>query len=157
MINPIKKERPLDDLDRDILSFLRATPLETNKALADKLVVSEVTIAARIRALESDRVMRVMAQRDFRAAGFHVLANVEVSVKGRSVEQVANQISKLERVALVSILIGDPSISLLVMAADLSDLQDLTIDTIAKIDGVGSIETMVFTDIIKYRSEFVNL
>ena len=119
--------------------------------------MSEATIAARIRALENDRVMKVMAQRDFRAAGYHVLANVEVSVKGRSVEEVANEISRLERVALVSILIGDPAISLLVMAVDLPDLQNLTIDTIAHIEGVRSIETMVFTEIIKYRSEFVNL
>ncbi len=157
MINPIKKERPLDELDHDILSFLRATPLETNKALADKLAVSEVTIAARIRALETDNVMKVMGQCDFRAAGYHVLANVDIRVSGRPVDEVASQISALERVAVVSILIGDPSITLLVMAADLADLQNLTIDTIAHIPGVRAIETMIFTEIIKYRSEFVNL
>ena len=153
----MKKERPLDELDRDILSSLRVTPLETNKSLADKLAVSEATIASRIRALEHDRVMKVMAQCDFRAAGYHVLANVEVSVSGRLVEEVSNEISQLERVALVSILMGDPSISLLVMATDLKDLQELTMGSIAGINGVRSVETMVFTEIIKYRSEFVAL
>jgi DNA-binding Lrp family transcriptional regulator len=157
MISPMKKERLLDELDRQILSALRATPLETNKALADKLSVSEATIASRIRALENDRVMKVMAQCDFRAAGYQVLANVEVSVAGRLVEEVSGEISALERVALLSINMGEPAISLLVMATDLNDLQELTMGAIAGIDGVRSVETMVFTEIIKYRSEFVAL
>jgi DNA-binding Lrp family transcriptional regulator len=43
--------------------------------------------------------------------------------------------------------------ALLVMARDLADLQQLTMSTIAGMDGVSSVETMVFSEILKYRSE----
>jgi Lrp/AsnC family leucine-responsive transcriptional regulator len=153
MMQPIKRERPLDDLDRSIVASLRAAPRETSKAIADSLSVSEASVAGRIRALEGDRVIKVMAQSDFRAAGYHVLAAVELCVRGRPVEQVAQELAAIERVALVSILMGHPSISLLVMARDLADLQELTMTTIAGMDGVSSVETMVFSEILKYQSE----
>ena len=93
-----------------------------------------------------------MAQADFRAAGYQVLASVDLHIAGRPVEQVARELVGIERVALVSILMGNPSISLLVMARDLADLQQLTMVNIAAIDGVRSLETMVFSDILKYQS-----
>jgi DNA-binding Lrp family transcriptional regulator len=156
MINPIKKERQLDELDRAILDALRASPQETNKALADKLEVSEVTIASRIRALENDRVMKVMAQCDFRAAGYNTLASVDVYIAGRPVAAVAKDLAKLDGVALISILMGDPSFALMAMAPDLAGLQALR-ESIAGIKGVQSVDVFVFTEILKYRSDFVNL
>ena len=156
MIHPMKNERPLDELDREILDALRASPQETNKALADKLEVSEVTIASRIRALETDRVMKVMAQCDFRAAGHNNLASVDVYIAGRSVEAVSKELARLDGVALVSILMGDPSFALLVMAPDLAGLQALK-ESIAAIKGVQSIHVSVFSEILKYRSDFVTL
>ncbi|MES2263998.1 MAG: Lrp/AsnC family transcriptional regulator [Pseudomonadota bacterium] len=156
-IPAVKRERPLDDLDRAILTSLRAAPRETSKAIADQLSVSEGLIATRIRALENDRVIKVMAQCDFRAAGYQLLASVEVWTAGRAVQDVAADIAALEQTALVSILMGNPSISLLVMAADLADLQDLAMHRIATVAGVRSVETMVFSEILKYRSELVAL
>lgn len=156
MIHPMKNERPLDELDREILDALRASPQETNKALADKLGVSEVTIASRIRALEKDRVMKVMAQCDFRAAGYHTLASVDVYTAGRQVEAVGKELARLDGVALISILMGDPSFALMVMAPDLAGLQALK-ESIAAIKGVQAVEVSVFTEILKYRSDFVNL
>lgn len=153
LIKPFKRERPLDELDLSILAALRSAPRETSKAIADQLAVSEATVAARIRALEQDRVIKIMAQTDFRAAGYHILASVELRTGGRSVEEVAQELAGLEQVALVSILMGDPSISLLVMAASLADLQRLTMSTIAGMRGVREVETMIFSEIIKYRSE----
>lgn len=52
---------------------------------------------------------------------------------------------------------GDPSITLLVMAYDLADLQQLTGTTLVRIAGVRSIETFVLSEIFKYRSELVAL
>ncbi|MDB5748213.1 MAG: putative HTH-type transcriptional regulator [Massilia sp.] len=156
MIHPMKNERPLDELDRAILAALRVSPQETNKALADKLGVSEVTIASRIRSLENDRVMKVMAQCDFRAAGYNTLANVDVYIAGRSVEAVGKELAKLDGIALVSILMGDPTFALLVMAPDLAGLQVLK-ESIASIKGVQSLDVSVFSEILKYRSDFVTL
>ena len=156
MIHPMKNERQLDELDREILDALRASPQETNKALAERLGVSEVTIASRIRTLEQDRVMKVMAQRDFRAAGYHAFASVDVHTAGRPVEAIAGDLSRLDGLALISILMGDPSFALMAMAPDLAGLQDL-VDDIGRIKGVRSVEMTPFTEIIKYRSDFATL
>jgi DNA-binding Lrp family transcriptional regulator len=153
MIEAPKRERPLDDLDLAIIASLRAAPRETSKAIAEQLSVSEVTVATRIRALEQERVIKVMAQTDFRAAGFPVMAALDLCVAGRSVEQVAHEMAAIEQVALVSILMGHPSISMLVMARDLDDLRTLTGVTIGSVAGVRSVETMLLSEILKYQSE----
>lgn len=147
----------LDELDKSILESLRADPLETNKALAEKLSITEVTIAARIRSMEVNNVMKVMAQSDFRTQGYDVLANVDVNVSGRDVHSVAEEIAKIEGIGNLTIFMGDPSLMLLAMAATLPDLQKLIMEKIAKVEGVRSVETMVFTDVVKYQSEYANL
>jgi DNA-binding Lrp family transcriptional regulator len=156
VIHPMKTERPLDELDRSILDALRASPQETNKVLADRFGVSEATIASRVRALENERVMKVMAQRDFRAAGHHTLANIDVYIAGRPVEAIAGDLARLDGLALISILMGDPSFALMAMAADLPAMHALA-GEIGRIEGVRSVEVTLFAEILKYRSDFVNL
>jgi DNA-binding Lrp family transcriptional regulator len=149
--------RALDELDRQILNCLRVEPRDANTVLAARLSVTEATIAARIRALEADSVMHVCAQRDFRAAGYDVLASVDVSVSGRSLNSVANDIAALENVGIVTLVMGDPSIMLLVMTPTLDSLHDVVSRQIARIKGVRSVETMIISEILKYRSEFAAL
>ncbi|WP_158598036.1 Lrp/AsnC family transcriptional regulator [Noviherbaspirillum saxi] len=88
MSNQKNKTRPLDELDEAILSLLRIEPLESNKTLAQKLTVSEAAIAARLRALERDGIMKVMAQCDYRAMGYDLVASVEIAVVGRKSDAV---------------------------------------------------------------------
>ena len=84
----MKNPHPLDDLDRAILLQLREDPQRPNKSVADSLAVTEATVAARIRAMENDGVMKIMAQQSFSAAGYEVLANVDLCVSGRAVGAV---------------------------------------------------------------------
>lgn len=147
----------LDGLDRRILDSLRADPRRTNKALAAATGVGEATIAARIRALENAGIMKIMAQRDYRAAGFHVLAHVSVCVAGRSVEDVARDLGQIDGVSGISIVMGDPPLLLLAMAATLRDLEHLVHEKIASVDGVRDLDTMVYADIIKHESEYASL
>ena len=153
----MKNSHPLDELDHGILRQLREDPQRPGKSIAERLAVTEATVAARIRAMENDGVMKVMAQKSFRAAGFEVLANVDLTVSGRAVEAVAEELAGMDSVAVVTINIGDPSLSLLVMAPGLRELQTSVIEAIARVEGVRSSETMIYADIIKYRSDFAVL
>lgn len=147
----------LDGLDHRILDSLRADPRQTNKALAGAMSISEATVAARIRALESAGVMKIMAQRDFRTAGFQVLSHVSVSVAGRSVESVARDLGQIGGVAGISIVIGDPPLLLMAMAPSLRDMEHLIHEEIARVDGVRDLDIMVYADIIKHESEYARL
>jgi Lrp/AsnC family leucine-responsive transcriptional regulator len=153
----MKNSHPLDELDHGILRQLREDPQRSCKSIAESLVVTESTVASRIREMENDGVMKVMAQRSFRAAGFDVLANIDLTVSGRAVDAVAEELAAMDGVAVVTINIGDPSLSLLVMASSLGSLQTSVIEGIAKVEGVRSTETMIYADIIKYRSDFAIL
>jgi len=153
----MKNKHPLDELDHGILRQLRDDPQRPCKSIAESLSVTEATVASRIREMENDGVMKVMAQQSFRAAGFEVLANVDLTVSGRAVDAIAEELAAMDGVAVVTINIGDPSLSLLVMASSLGSLQTSVMEGIARVEGVRSTETMIYADIIKYRSDFAIL
>jgi DNA-binding Lrp family transcriptional regulator len=147
----------LDSVDLGIINRLKIDPRETTRSLAQHLSVSESTIGSRLQAMENANVMKVVAQRDFRAAGYEVLANVVINVAGRALDEGANDLAKIDEVGSLTLFIGDPSIMLLAMADTLSNLNDLVTERIAKVLGVRSVETMVIANILKYESEFVNI
>lgn len=141
----------LDAIDVKILDELRLEPRATSKSLAHKLALTEVAVAARVRAMEARGIMRVIAQLDFKAAGYHVLALVDVMVANREIKAVAEALSTLERVGSVSVMLGDPPIIIQVQAADLPDLHDLLVNHIAHIPGVEGVETNLIINIPKWR------
>ena len=153
----IKTPHVLNDLDQRLISQLRTTPRATSTALATQLKVTEATITTRIRDLERKGVMRISAQRDFRAAGFEVLAYVDISVAGRSVQLVAQDIAAIDNISIVTLVMGDPAIMLLAMATSLASLQDMVLGEIAKVSGVRGVETMIISEVLKYQSEFASL
>ena len=104
--------------------------------------------------METRGVMKIIAQRDFRAAGFPVLASVDVNVDSRPVAEVAADLAAIEGVDNISVFLGDPAIILLAMAASLAELNALVMDKICSVDGIRSVETMVCAEVIKYESEF---
>jgi DNA-binding Lrp family transcriptional regulator len=152
-----RKNRPLDTIDRQILNWLKVEPRVTNKSLAQELSISEVTVAARIRAMENDHVMRVMAQRDFRSVGARTLALVDIDVLGREVEAVAEDLKHIEQVGSVSILMGQPSLILEIHTSDLSALEDVLLNEVAKVKGVRSVSSNVIVKIMKYQTEIGDL
>lgn len=151
------RSQPLDDLDREILKRLKLDPRCTNKSLAAALSVSEVTIATRIRAMENDNVMRVIAQWDMRAAGFNVLALVDVDVVGRAVDAVAADLARIENVGSVNLLMGEPAIVLEIHAATLDELESILLDEVGKVKGVNGTVANVVVDVVKYDSAYGNL
>jgi DNA-binding Lrp family transcriptional regulator len=154
---PAAPPRPIDDLDQRIIDALRLQPRQAIKDLAAELNASEPTITARIRAMDTDGVMRIAAQRDFRAAGFDVLASVDLGVRGRPLNDVARDVAALEGVAIVTLAMGDRPLMLLVMAATLDELYQVTLRQLADIEGVSSMDTMIISEVMKYRSDYAAL
>jgi DNA-binding Lrp family transcriptional regulator len=144
-------------VDEQIMNLLREEPRATSKALALKLSMTEVAVAARIKAMEARGDMRVVAQVDFRAMGYNVLALVDVMVANRRIKDVADALAKLDGVGSVTIMLGDPPIIIQVQAADLGALQDLILNEIAIISGVEQVETNIIINIAKWRTESAQL
>jgi Lrp/AsnC family transcriptional regulator for asnA, asnC and gidA len=113
--------------------------------------MTEVAIASRIKSMEAKGVMRVVAQLEFRALGYNVLALVDVMVANGKIQDVADALAKLDSVGSVTIMLGDPPIIIQVQASDLPALNRLILNEIATIPGVEQVETNVIVDIAKWR------
>ncbi|WP_348240631.1 hypothetical protein, partial [Salmonella enterica] len=68
------------------------------KTIANTLDVTEATVTARIRALSEGGVMRVMAQRNVRKLRECLPCFINVSVRGRSLDEVAADLARLNRI-----------------------------------------------------------
>lgn len=154
---PHPSPRTLDDIDRRIIALLRSEPRALNTKIATLLGITEVTVASRIRSLETDDVIRISAQRDFRSAGYEILASVDLGVRGRPVADVAKDVAAVEGVSIITVMMGERPLMLLVIARSLKELHDIVAEQLASIEGVISVETMIISDVVKYQSEFAAL
>jgi DNA-binding Lrp family transcriptional regulator len=139
-------------VDERIMDALREDPRATSKALALQLSMTEVAVASRIKAMEAKGIMRVVAQLEFRALGYNVLALIDVMVAGRTIRDVADELALIDGVGSVTIMLGHPPIIIQVQASDLAALERLILNEIAIIPGIEQIETNVILDIAKWQS-----
>lgn len=141
----------LDGIDDRILEVLQTEPRITNKALGLALSMTEGSVASRIRAMEAQGLMRVVAQLDFRALGYTILALIDVTVANRKIDDVAKSLSTLDGVGSVTIMLGDPAIIIQVHAKGIEELQNLIVSKIATVVGVQQVETNLLLDIAKWQ------
>lgn len=149
---PLNRPRTLDDLDRKIIERFQKDPRVSNKSLALEFGVAETTIASRIRALQENGVMRVVALRDFHALGYDLLAHIDVFVEGRAALEVAEELAELEEVAMVATCAGSPQIIIQINAKSRQELVKVIADRLAGIRGIRAIESSITLDIIKLAS-----
>lgn len=147
----------LDDLNQGIIAALQSHPGRTNKDIGDELGVSEVTIAARIRAMEQSNTLRVMMQRDVRTMGYHLMALVDINVEGRKPEEVAHELAAIDQCTSVTVVMSNPDIILHVIARDGADLQRLVEDQIAPIPGIIAYEIMTALEVVKMDRRYGGL
>jgi len=128
-----------------------------NSEIAAQLGVSETTVAGRIRSLRERRVMFVTLQRDFYSRGFDLQCLGDVYVEGREIEAVAGDLAALPNVTIVTLNLGSPEIFIAFNARDRGDVVTISNEQLARVRGVGRIETSIALDIRKYESWFGNL
>lgn len=136
-------------LNDEIIRMLQDRPSTSNKDIGDRLNVSEVTIATRIRAMEEDNILRVILQRDLRSYGYNSSALLGIFVHGRAVEDVAKDLSSIDECISVSIALTSPDIFVQLAAVNDKSIQHIVEQRIAIIDGVKHCEITIALDIIK--------
>jgi DNA-binding Lrp family transcriptional regulator len=133
----------IDDLDRRLTERLWIDGRESTRSLARALEVSEATVATRLRRLERDGAMRVVAVTDFERFGYPVLGFVAVSVAGRSAADVAHDIARVPVVISVSVTIGTHPVMAVVLARSTAELGDVVAREVAGVPGVTAVRTDV--------------
>ncbi len=144
----------LSDTDLRLIELLRQDGRAPNKVLAAELGVAETTVASRIRQLRDDGVMRVILRRDLYSKGYDLQCFADVSVQGRSVDEVGRDLAALNATTSVSVMLGTPEILAIFNAQDRKDLLRILEEDIASVPGVAQVELHTAMDIRKYQTGY---
>lgn len=142
--------RQTDESDEAIITVLREDGRIPIRDLAQKVGLNEATVRARIRKLEKSGTMRVVAKLDLRALGYPFTALVGLKIRGRTIDEVGQDLIKVPEVISVLSVIGRNDLEIQVIARDMVMLDKLMTETIPAIEGVVGLETGLAMHIHKY-------
>lgn len=146
---------PLDDMDHHLIALLRQDGRMAYKNLAEKTGLTENTVRSRIRRLEDNDLLRVVAVTDFEAAGFNLMLAVGVQVEGRSAADVARDIAQFPEVFSVCQVVGTHDIECLMVAEDQEAVSVLLTEKLARVAGVRRLLPAMAIDVLKNQPNWV--
>jgi Lrp/AsnC family transcriptional regulator for asnA, asnC and gidA len=121
----------------------------TIQALAASVGVSEVTARRRLRRLEGDGTIAIVAVVDPFLAGIDAPAMVRVKVERTELDRIANDIAQLPQVGYVAAATGFGHLIVEVMAESNQGLASFLFEELGQIDGVLDTETTVILRVYK--------
>jgi len=138
------------DLDKSIIDILKKDGRASNQSIADVLDVTTSMVATRIRRMENADAMKIVAVSDFSAFDYNVLLPIGVDVKGRRANDVAEDLAKLDEVAVVQLVSGKHDIEILVTLPSLENMSEFLLERLSKIKGIRNLDPSFAVEIIKY-------
>lgn len=143
----------LDDLDRAIITRLRDDGRASNRSLADALGVNEATISSRLRRMEDEHIVRVVAVTDMVALGHEFFAIAKVRVAGRPVREVGAALAEMPENIAVVVTMGQYDLFLSILARDRDHLSELITDKLPSIKGVDTLRCELALDVVQFTTE----
>ena len=132
----------IDALDMKLVKLLKCDPLRSRKMMATELGVSPSSVRRRIRVLQEEGAIRIVAVTDPRQWGLSLHAQVGLNVDVKQLNLVLEALSPLEQVKCIAIVTGRFDILIFVRVATIEELSDLMRNKIAGIPGV--LKTQIF-------------
>ncbi|MEU9831459.1 Lrp/AsnC family transcriptional regulator [Streptosporangium sp. NPDC048047] len=126
----------MDEVDLRVIAALIADPRASWPAVARAVNVSEATVSRRAARILSSGLVHVAATLDVLATGRGVPVFVRVRCEPRRTVSVANALTGWPSVRFVSLVSGAADCLVELVAADRSDLLDLTLLRLPELDGV---------------------
>ena len=142
--------RQLDEHDEAIIAVLREDGRMSIRELAQRVGLTEATVRARIRRLEKSGSMRIVAKLDLGAMGYPFIALVGLKIRGRTIDEVGQDLQQVPEVISVLSVIGRNDLEIQVIAKDMALLNTLLTDTIPRIEGIVGVESALAMNIVKY-------
>jgi len=149
----------MDDLDLAIIRVLGENPRVTNKAIALALDVSEPTVAARIRSLHNDNVIRITGRRNAREDRENsLLAIAECFLEDSSkIAEVGAAFSNFDDVLVAYETSRRPELILIIRAANPRMLNETIMTLASQVPNLAQLNTLPILDIRRYHTSLMNL
>lgn len=150
------KTLELSDLDRAILAELTQDPFAGNTVVAKTIGVATSLVSSRLRILERNKVSQVLAVIDLDHMN-QSFCFIQMKIRGRSVAEVAQDISDRRLVLMVSELIdGAFDLLVLVRFSDIHSLNATLFGDLARIEGILCWRVDIVVDVPVFRPEYVS-
>jgi len=143
---------PLDDIDLQIVAALRADGRLSMRALAEALHISRASAYARVKRLETSRVITgYTALVDPRRCGYGLSAYVFLKIAQQSWQTVGRQVLSIPEVDHATLVSGEHDIMLLVRTRDAASLRDVVLTRLQSMPEVVSTQTVLIFDELSLR------
>lgn len=143
----------IDKIDRKILEFLSADARISNREIASAMNLTEGTVRGRIKRLQSENIIRIMAIADVRVqTGYEspTMAYLGIHVDLKNIEQAADAIAKLPFVRFAATMLGRYDILAISYVGSNDQLIDHVNNDIMTIEGVRHVDTKLAIKNLKY-------
>ena len=143
----------LDDVDRQIISHLSKDARLSNREIADDLGLVEGTVRARIKRLQADNMIKIMAIADTRVMTGHdnpMMAYLGIHANLDSLRETAEAISELPFIRFTATMLGRYDILAISFFGSNDEMIQCVNREIMIIPGVKHVDTKLATKNIKY-------
>lgn len=139
----------IDNLDRQILSFLLKDARRAYTDIAKILKVSSGTIHQRInKMVEAGLIEGSKLTLNYKNLGFDVMAILGINLKGASnVKSVIKQLEKMDEVTEVFYTTGNYALMVKVQTRTISDFHKFLVEKLQSLDEVQSTESYICLDV----------
>jgi Lrp/AsnC family transcriptional regulator for asnA, asnC and gidA len=141
----------LDELDRAIIGHLQEDGRRSFRSIGEALEVSEGTVRFRVRRLQEQGVMRILAFVDPHRFGYQVSASVQLAVDPGAHRAVVEQLGGWPEIVYLSSCTGRANVYAHVVCGSRSELLGVLTDRLAELPGVAVVETTIELEIHKAR------
>jgi DNA-binding Lrp family transcriptional regulator len=142
----------IDDIDRALVERLRTDGRENNRSLAAALGVNEATVANRLRRLEANAIMRVVALTDMEAFGYRYMAFAKLRVSSRLIMAVGDKLARLPEIISVTVSTGRFDVIATLLARDRAHLSQVVGVDIPAVKGVDETRCELAIDVLRFES-----
>ena len=146
-------KRRLDDVDLRILDYLSRDARMSNREIADVLDLAEGTVRGRIKRLQADNVIKIMAIADIRVLTQHanpMMAYIGIHAEIDGLLETAEEIAGLPFVRFTATMLGRYDILAISFVRSSEELIEHVNDQIMVIPGVKHADTKLAIKSLKY-------
>ncbi len=141
----------LDDLDRRIVELLALDARTSNRRIAAELGVTEGTVRARIKRMQSQDQIRITAISNINKLRHASLVYIWIDIdRSDQVRRVARELAQVSELGFVGIMAGRADILAITMVQDNAQLADLLATKVSTVTGVRECRSSLGVRFVKH-------
>lgn len=144
----------IDDLDAKIITILRPDGRRSNVEIARQLGVAEGTVRKRIERLVREQIIQIGAWADPLKVGYSDYINLELQVRLRDIEAIAQRLAKLPEIFFLGLCTGRSGIFAAGCFRSNDHFHEFMTKHLALIPGILAISASSITRIVKRAHSF---